>query len=95
MCLLYQVLSTCIRCPEDCSVWQAPDTRGSSLASSLLSRQAVAIAREELVYRLEDLTRFEYVTPEGRDQGINVRHRCGNPLRVEEGLRGPVLYLTE
>ncbi len=28
------------------------------------------------MYRLEDLTRFEYVTPEGRDQGINVRHRC-------------------
>jgi hypothetical protein len=39
--------------------------------------QAVAIAREELVYRLEDLTRFEYVTPEGRDQGVNVRHRHG------------------
>ena len=44
---------------------------------SNIRRQAVTIAREELVYRLEDLTRFEYITPEGRDQGVNVRHRCG------------------
>ena len=37
--------------------------------------QAVAIARDELRFRLEDLTQFQFVTPEGRDQGINVRHR--------------------
>lgn len=40
------------------------------------SEQCVAIARNDLTYRLEDLEGFQYVSPEGKDQGVNVRHRC-------------------
>jgi hypothetical protein len=42
------------------------------------SERAVAIARDEMMFRLEDLEGFQYVSPEGRDQGINVRVRCGS-----------------
>lgn len=42
------------------------------------SERCVAIARNELSHRLADLEGFQYVSPEGRDQGINVRHRFGH-----------------
>ncbi len=37
---------------------------------------AVRLAREDLMMKLEDLTSFEYVSHEGRDMGVNVRHRA-------------------
>ncbi|CAL8468807.1 g8348 [Coccomyxa elongata] len=40
------------------------------------SERCVSMARSELTPRLEDLEGFQYVSPEGRDQGINVRHRA-------------------
>jgi epsin len=60
-----------------------------TLLEFLLKRGAercVDIARSELLPRLEDLEAFQYVSPEGRDQGVNVRHRwalqspCSPPL---------------
>ena len=39
------------------------------------SEQSVQITQEELMYKLEDLETFSYTTPEGKDQGVNVRHR--------------------
>ncbi len=40
------------------------------------SEAAVAIARDDLLPRLQDLAaRFEYYA-DGRDHGLNVRHRC-------------------
>ena len=33
-------------------------------------------AKEELVPKLEDLGRFEYTSPDGKDLGVNVRHRA-------------------
>lgn len=36
----------------------------------------VARARDNFLPKLEDLGRFEYVAPDGRDLGINVRHRA-------------------
>ena len=39
------------------------------------SERCVSMARSELTPRLEDLEGFQYVSPEGRDQGVNVRHR--------------------
>eukprot|EP00884_Botryococcus_braunii_P012642 jgi/Botrbrau1/21379/Bobra.0216s0001.1 len=40
------------------------------------SDQCVTLAREEMMYRLEDLEKFQYSAADGRDQGINVRHRA-------------------
>ena len=40
------------------------------------SDACVATAQEDLMFRLEDLSRnFDYWGPDGRDHGINVRHR--------------------
>lgn len=39
------------------------------------SEQSVQITQEELMYKLEDLETFAFTSPEGKDQGINVRHR--------------------
>ncbi len=38
--------------------------------------RCVALARSELLPKLEDLEAFQFVAPDGRDQGVNVRHRC-------------------
>ena len=47
------------------------------------SEQSVQITQEELMYKLEDLETFSYMTPEGKDQGVNVRHRHANtPLAL-------------
>ncbi len=40
------------------------------------SERCVALARSELLPKLEDLEAFQFVAPDGRDQGVNVRHRC-------------------
>ena len=40
------------------------------------AERCVALARSELLPKLEDLEAFQYVSPDGRDQGVNVRHRC-------------------
>jgi len=40
------------------------------------SGRCVALARSELLPKLEDLEDFQFVAPDGRDQGVNVRHRC-------------------
>jgi hypothetical protein len=38
----------------------------------------VAIARDDMMFRLDDLARsFGYFASDGRDHGINVRHRWG------------------
>lgn len=40
------------------------------------SEWCVAIARDDMMFRLDDLSRnFSYFGPDGRDHGINVRHR--------------------
>ena len=46
------------------------------------SEQSVQITQEELMYKLEDLETFSYTTPEGKDQGLNVRHRHANTLHA-------------
>ena len=38
--------------------------------------QCVRLA-EDLVTKLEHLGQFAYISIDGRDQGVNVRHRCG------------------
>ena len=79
----FSILIRCIPLPsERCSI---------SLCDKLHSRQAltvleyllkngselcVRLTRAEIVHKLEDLETFEYVSVEGRDQGINVRLRC-------------------
>ena len=40
------------------------------------SDQCVHLTQAEIVFKLEDLAAFEYVSVEGRDQGVNVRLRC-------------------
>ena len=40
------------------------------------AERCVTLARSELLPKLEDLEAFQYVAPDGRDQGVNVRHRC-------------------
>ncbi|KAK9829298.1 hypothetical protein WJX72_005017 [[Myrmecia] bisecta] len=53
--------------------------KGLTVLEFLLKRgseQCVRIAREEMMFKLEDLEAFEFVTGEGRDNGINVRHRA-------------------
>ena len=44
------------------------------------SERAVSIACNEIMYRLEDLEGFQFMSPDGRDQGINVRVRYGTFL---------------
>ena len=39
------------------------------------SQQCVDNA-QNLKSKLEDLQVFEYTSPDGRDHGVNVRHRC-------------------
>lgn len=39
------------------------------------SELCVQITRAEIVSKLEDLQSFEYVSVDGRDQGVNVRLR--------------------
>lgn len=39
------------------------------------SEQCIQITDEELLYKLQDLERFTFTNPEGKDQGVNVRHR--------------------
>lgn len=39
------------------------------------SEQCIQIAEEELMFKLEDLETFVYQTLEGKDHGMNVRHR--------------------
>lgn len=42
------------------------------------SEWCVAIARDDMMFRLDDLARsFGYFGSDGRDHGINVRHRWG------------------
>lgn len=41
------------------------------------SEQCVSLTNSEILFKLEDLEAFEYVSPDGKDQGINVRLRCG------------------
>ena len=43
------------------------------------SQQSVEMTGEELAYKLADLESFSYTTPEGKDQGVNVRHRQSPP----------------
>ena len=38
--------------------------------------QCVRLA-EDLIAKLEHLGQFAYISVDGRDQGVNVRHRCG------------------
>jgi len=44
------------------------------------SQQSVEMTEEELAYKLADLESFAYTTPEGKDQGVNIRHRSPPPL---------------
>lgn len=41
------------------------------------SEGCVARAKDDFLLKLEDLARFEYVAPDGKDVGLNVRHRYG------------------
>ncbi len=45
------------------------------------AERCVALARADLAPVLEDLEGFQFVSPEGRDQGVNVRHRCARARR--------------
>lgn len=40
------------------------------------SEQSVELTKEELAYKLADLESFAFTTPEGKDQGVNIRHRA-------------------
>ncbi len=53
------------------------------------SDACVAIARDDMMFRLDHLARnFDYFGPEGRDHGINVRHRrVGEPHFVQRNMR--------
>ena len=51
------------------------------------AERCVALARGELLPKLEDLEAFQYVAPDGRDQGVNVRHRCVSPKQMRQGHR--------
>ena len=57
------------------------------------SELCVQLTRHEIVFKLEDLETFEYVSTEGRDQGVNVRLRyesyCGGK-GVSCGWKHPV-----
>ena len=61
------------------------------------AERCVTLARSELLPKLEDLEAFQYVAPDGRDQGVNVRHRCARQgskrpealhMRVSAGQHG-------
>lgn len=40
------------------------------------SEQSVEVTREDLLGKLAGLEKFAFLSAEGRDHGINVRHRC-------------------
>ena len=50
--------------------------------------QCVRLA-EDLITKLEHLGQFAYISIDGRDQGVNVRHRC----RFKPGCSGLHLML--
>lgn len=62
------------------------------------SEQSVQIAREDVSGRLADLERFAYSSAEGRDHGVNVRHRYDLPalrLPKRSGIAEQLSYLVE
>ena len=58
------------------------------------SEACVAIAKDDLMFRLDDLARnFDHRGPDGRDHGINVRHRCALKSRASSGSADVLVYI--